>query len=340
MVWEGYAPEPLRYKFKQQILEKYNCKLTFDVVYAESSEQYFPLVRKKDVDLVSLTHHHFKDDRFNYIFNKMLIPVDTSKIHHYEGVMSHLRNSPVIRNKEKVFGIPICQGLYALTYNANKFSTIPTSWKVLWEEEYKEQYVIGGSEFLYNICTVALAMGYPRESISKFDKLNNDIFKQQLRLYVKNAARYWIGQDKAKDLRGMKLSVGWGDGLYTLREEGENWQFANPKEGCVSWFDSIALTWSLRDQPFKQQIAYEWIDFLLEPEFQVEYIIRDISQRPVVTTINSYLTKEEINKMKIDDPDFFRENYILLPNFSKRDRNGFSLLWNGAIKGIEIREIK
>ena len=245
MVWEGYAPEALREEFKKRIFEKYNCELTFDVTYAESSEQYYDLIRKKEVDLVSLTHHHFKDDRFNYISNKLLLPIDTSKLHHYKDVMSHLRDAQSIRNEEKVYGVPICQGLYALTYNADKLKTIPTSWKILWDDENREQYVIGGNEYLYNICTVALTMGYLKESIGKFDSLNNDSFKQQLRLYVKNAARYWIGQDKAKDLRGMKLSVGWGDDLNTLRKEGENWQFANPKEGSISWFDSIVLTWTL-----------------------------------------------------------------------------------------------
>jgi len=336
LVWEGYAPEKYRIVFEDMILKKYGRKVTLDVTYVEASEEYYPPIRKKHVDLVTLTHHHFKDDRFNYISNGLLLPLDIKNIPRFQEVISSLRDASYLRSNKNVFGVPICQGLYALVYNLDKVKTVPTSWNVLWANKYKGKYVLGAKEYLYNVCTTGLAMELPVEFLSSFDKLNNETFKKKLRLLAMNAGGFWIGQDKALYLSGKSLSAGWGDGLSVLRSRDEKWQFAEPKEGSMCWVDSYAITWALANKPFLKKVAEEWINFLLTPEFQVDNIVREISQRPTITTNMPMLSEAEKHKLHIDDPDYFSKNCIMLPTYTQRDRNGLELLWEEAMKGIIV----
>lgn len=337
LVWEGYAPEPYREIFKEFIRKKYNREIKLEVSYVDGSESFYAPIRRKEVDLVTLTHHHFNDDRFNYITNGLILPLETTKIARYGDIIPALREAAYLRRNERVFGAPICQGLYTLVYNTAKVKPPPTSWQILWNPEYKGTYSLGAKEFLYNICTAALAMGYPPESFARFDVLNNKTFRQRLRSLAVNAGGFWLGSDKARYLAGKSLSAGWGDGLNALRRQGEEWRFAQPKEGSIYWVDSYAITWALADKPFLRKVAEEWINFLLGPDFQVEYIVREISQRPTTTTVQARLTGAEKKRLHLGDDDYFSKSCILLPTYSQRDRNGMKLLWSGAMEGIKIK---
>jgi len=337
LVWEGYAPESFRKSFEKEILNKYGRKIALQVTYVEGSADFYSPIRGREVDLVTLTHHHFNDARFNYIANGLLLPLDTKNISRYHDLSPDLRNVKNFRKDNKVFGVPLCRGRYALVYNTSKVKPAPVDWRSLWAPEHEGTYVIGANEYLYNICTVALAMGYPRELIGRFDELDNPSFKRQLRSFVRNAGGFWVGQDKADDLLGKSLSVGWGDSLNVLRERGENWRFAEPIEGSIAWIDSYAATWALAEKPFLRKVAEEWIDFLLKPDYQVGYIVREISQIPTTTTAKSELSETEKKRLHVDEPNYFSRKHILLPTFSIRDRNGLKQLWKEATNGIKIK---
>ena len=336
LVWEGYAPESFRDRFEKLILDKYGRKVTLEVTYITGPDSLFAPIRKREVDLVSLTHHHFNDGRFNFISNGLLIPLDSNNIPGYSDLIPELRDAEYLRKENDVFGIPICQGVYGLAYNVERMEPAPTSWRVLWDPEHKGAYTIGANEYLYNVCMTALAMGYPRKTIGQFTRLDSKKFREQLRLLAENAGGFWVGQDKMEDLAGKNLSVGWGDALNGLRERGERWQTADPEEGSLYWVDSLALTWALDDKPFLKVVAEEWINYVLAPEYQVDQVIRTLSQWPTTTTVSPRLTEAERERLHVGEADFFREKNILLPTFSHRDRNGLKLLWDEAMEGIKV----
>lgn len=336
LVWEGYAPEEYRERFHEMMRKKYGRTVDLQVTYVQGSDEFYPPIRQGEVDVVTLTHHHFNDERFNYISNGLLLPLSTKNIPRFKNIIPSVRDAGYLRKNGEVFGAPVCQGLYALVFNNDKVTPEPSSWSVLWAPEHKGAYTLGANEFLYNICTTALAMGYPKDKINSFDYLNNAEFREKLRSLVKNAGGFWIGQDKAKYLRGKSLSAGWGDGVTDLRESGEDWRFADPKEGAVSWLDSYAMTHALAGKPFLQKAAQEWINFLLSPDFQINYIVRVISQHPTITSIEDLLTEEEKQRLHVGGDTSARDRNIPLPAYSQRDRNGLKLLWEDAMKGVKI----
>ncbi len=339
LVWEGYTPTDYVEEFENYIETKYKKKIKLDITYAESVEKFYDIIRSKKSDIVTISHHTIKDARFNFIEKKLIIPFDLNNIPNHVNIIPDLKMAEFHTIEEKVFGIPIANGPYGLAYNTSVFKQAPNSWKIFWDPVYKNQYVIGASEYLYNINITALAMGYPKSVISRFDVLNNKKFRKKLRQLAVNAHSFWIGVDKSEDLLGMSFATSWGDSLSSLKRKGELWKMAEPIEGTMWWIDEYALTQALEHKPFLKRVAEEWINKSLSPEFQVDHFVREVGIYPVITNLTHLLTTEEKNRIQICNmPGTFTTNRILQNTYSQRDRNGLKLLWDEVMKKNPIKK--
>jgi spermidine/putrescine-binding protein len=338
MAWEGHAPRQHVEKFEKQIEAKYGRKVKLDIKYAFGTDAFYDAIRAKEIDLVIMTHHYYKDERFKYIENKLLLPLNLENIPNYKYVTPALQKAKQLHSNGKIYASPVSQGPYGLAYNTALLKEEPQSWDILWNPGFKGKYVIGANEYTYNASITALALGYAREDISNYDKLNNKEFKDKLRQLAVNAHSFWIGVDKPDDLSGMPLATSWGDSLGLLNRRGEPWKMAEPAEGMPCWFESYAITWALADKPFLKKVAEEYINGVLSTDYQVNHITRYMSLTPVITNIGDLLTPEEKKRLHIGIPNFFKNNRILMPTCSRRDRNGLKLLWKEAMKGIQIKK--
>ena len=340
LIGQGHAPQKYIEKFEKQIQDKYQRKVKLEVNFLSGPDDWYNTIRAGKADLVLLTHHHFKDKRFNYIPNHFLLPIDLKKIPNFKHVIPALQKADYLTDNRKTYGVPVSQGPYGLVYNAAMLKSPPKSWNILWDPRFKGKYVIGAKEYIYNTNITALALGYSKESIKIFDKLNNREFREKLRQLAVNSHSFWIGVDTVDDLSGMSLATSWGDSLGPLNKKGEPWKMAEPVEGMPCWIDNYAITWALADKPFLKKAAEEYINLLLSTEYQVEHIMRNMSLTPIITHINDLLTTEEKERLNVDVPNFFNNNRILLHTYSPRDRNGLMLLWDEAMKGIKIDKDK
>lgn len=339
LIWEGYTPTHYIKEFEHQIEIKYKTKIKLDITYAESVEDFYDAMRSKRSDIVTISHHIIKDARFNFIKKKLIIPFDLNNIPNHVNIIPDLKMAEYHTIDEKVYGIPIANGPYGLAYNTSVFKQAPDSWKIFWNPAYKNQYVIGAHEYLYNINITALAMGYPIGVINSFDVLNNKNFRKKLRQLTVNAHSFWVGVDKPEDILGMSFATSWGDSLSSLKRKGEIWKMAEPNEGTMWWIDEYALTQALEHKPFLKRVAEEWINKSLSPEFQVDHLVREVGIYPVITDINHRLTIEEKNRIQISNmPGTFKTKRILQNTYSQRDRNGLKLLWDEAMKEIPIKK--
>ncbi len=112
---------------------------------------------------------------------------------------------------------------------------------------------------------------------------------------------------------------------------------AMPKEGTPYWIDSYAVTWALADQPFLKQVAELWINTLLQLDYQVDYVLRELTQTPVVMNFGESLTPAEMERLQIDAQEHASENRIPQPTVSRRDRNGLKALWEDATAEIIVQ---
>lgn len=337
-VREGYAPESSCRHFEELMRTKYGRPISLQVTLSAGADDFYNSIRFKEADLVTLPHHQFRDEQFNYISNGLLLPLNTENISHYTTLLPDLSGAESFWTHDGLYGVPVSQEIYAFMFNSSKVNRWPQSWNILWEPQYQEDYALGANEYFYNICTTALAMGYPKESLTRFDKLNTAEFRKRLRELTEHAAGFWEEQEETPRQFGRSLSTGWGGNLKELKRQGEKWQVAMPREGSIRRVTCYAVTWALADKPFHKKIAEEWINYLLSPEFQVNQIVREMSRQPVTATAVNEMKLLSKHKSLTHTAEYYKENCILLPTCSRRDRNGFKLLWSEAMKDLKPAE--
>jgi spermidine/putrescine transport system substrate-binding protein len=330
LVWPEYAPEMFCERFEDMIFDKYEKKIQLQISYTQGLEYFYEQIRLEKVDLVTLPHHLFKDQRFEYIGDRLLRPLHPEKIPRFKDILPKLRTLDSITRKGKVYGAPFCQGVYGLMYNADKIASPPTSLNILWDPEFKGDYIIGKNQFLHNICTTALALGYAHDSIEKYDQLNEPLFVGKLKDLCSNAAGFWsLYPEKDVAFSSKRLALGRGDNLLSLRSQGADWRFAEPEEGSTAWADCYAITRAVESGSFRLKLAREWINFVLSPEFQADHIIKTISRGAATSTAKDRLTGEQ--KAAYEKRlDYFNKKGVLLYPCTIRDRNGLQMLWDEA----------
>jgi len=70
LVWEGYTPKEYVEQFENEIEIRFGRKVKLYITYAGSVEDFYDAIREKSFDLVTISHHTIKDERFNYIEKK------------------------------------------------------------------------------------------------------------------------------------------------------------------------------------------------------------------------------------------------------------------------------
>lgn len=332
LIWEGYAPETLQQEFIEEVKNKHGIDLTFDVAFCTGNDDFFPALRDDKADIISPSHNVPKDKRFKLIKLKLVLPLDLGLIPNYTNLLPALLKADYCTQDGKVYAVPHVRGPYGLAYNTNIVKQEPDTWNVLWDPAYKGQYAIGGKDqYEHNVSATALALGIPAGKIYDYKTINTPEMQDKLAQLAMNAKSMWEGVDDAKTLKGLALAAVWGFSFPELKQMGETWRIAEPKEGTTGWVDNFMLSSSLAGQPEKSKIAHEWLNFVLSDAYQV-YDIRGLACAPVTTTVNAKLTPEEISQFHLDDPSHFGKNRILWQVLDKKDRNGLKRLWDNALK--------
>lgn len=332
LTWEGYAPDKQVKQFENQMAKKYGEPVKLDIRYVSSPNEYFNSIRKNAVDIIAPSHNIIKDERYNLVTNKLILPIDLNNIPNYAKLIPSLQHADYTTIDGQVYSVPLVHGPYGLAYNTELVDPGPTSWNVLWKEAYKQRYALSSDYFEVNVYVTALALGISPDKIADISALSAPDVQAKLNELAKNANNLWEGVDTVKSMENNALGAAWGFSFPGLASKGQNWKMAEPKEGTTSWVDGHAISKAVSNKPKHKRLAEEWINFTLSDAFQVEVIVRGIASAPVNTTIKDKLTSTEVKSLHLDDPNYFANSRILWPTLSLRERNFLKNLWLKAMK--------
>ncbi|MDM8542995.1 extracellular solute-binding protein [Desulfococcaceae bacterium HSG9] len=330
--WKVYAPEEFQQKFIKLVKEKFDIDLKLDIKYVNEPDEIFPVLRNGKADIITPSHNVPKDERYQLIKHKLVLPLNLENIPNYKNVQPGLQKADYCSQGDKVYAVPVARGPYGLAYNTMILKEAPKSWNIFWDPRFKDKYTLGKYQYEENIFNAALAMGFSPKDMSNYKKLNTPKFQKKLAQLVANAHGMWKIQDNPEDLQGLSFAMSWGDSLIGLKKMGEIWKMAEPKEGTTVWVDNVMIGHTLENKPKLKQIAEEWLNIVLSDEYQLNVVTRKIGTIPVVTSIMDKLTPDEIVRCHIEDPAYFTNNCILWPTLSKADRKGLKRLWDKAMK--------
>lgn len=281
--------------------------------------------------MLSPAHNIPKSARWKLIEGNVTLPVNLANIPNYNDLIPALQKAAYITEGGDVYGVPIVYGPYGLAYNTTVFPEAPTSWTIFWDPQYHGRYSISADYHEANIYMTALALGLTREQIFSYNTVNTPELNQKLKELAQYAKSFWVGVDTANDLQGLAFATAWGFALPELRQRGELWKMAEPREGTTGWVDNWMLGYALAENPTLKQIAEEWINYSISPEIQASYV-HNIAQFPVNLAVSPLLTPEERTVFHVDDPTYFQDHLILWEILAERDQNAFKAMWQKARK--------
>lgn len=209
----------------------------------------------------------------------MLEPLDYTNIPNYEKYFDSEKYGYLVENGISDYAVIYNVGTTILIYNTKYVKEKPTSWKVLWDEQYK------GKVLMFNNPRDAFAiaqflLGQDLNTVSKEDWDNAAELLLEQRQKVK--PEYVMDEVFIKMESGDYALAAYYAGDYELmKENNPDLDFVLPEEGVNTFYDAFCIPRGTQNK----KGAEAFINFMMEPEVALanaEYIYYATPNKAVV----------------------------------------------------------
>lgn len=203
------------------------------------------------------------------ISEDMLLPLDYNNIPNYNKYFASEKYGHLVGNGISDYAVIYNVGTTILIYNKNFVKEEPTSWKVLWDEQY------AGKVLMFNNPrdSFAIAQFVLGQSINTTEKAEWDAAAELLMEQRKNVKpEYVMDEVFIKMESGEYAFATYYAGDYELMvENNPDLGFVFPKEGVNTFYDAMCIPSASQNK----KGAEAFINFMMEPEIALanaEYI--------------------------------------------------------------------
>lgn len=188
----------------------------------------------------------------------MLEEIDHAKIPNIKNLFPRFLDEPFDPGRK--YSLPYMWGTVGIGYRKSKVSSVPDSWKVLYDsDEY------AGKIALLSDCGTMLscALKYLGYSANSTDKAENEAAAQLIIKQKKNIKSF--ADDNGQDLLAsgeVDVTMEYNGDIQQLMTEDDDIGFVLPKEGGLLWEDTLAIP---TGAPHPEN-AHAFINYIYEPE--------------------------------------------------------------------------
>ncbi|UCH24945.1 MAG: extracellular solute-binding protein [Trueperaceae bacterium] len=262
--FEGYTDDAWVQEFEADT----GCGV--NVTYTGSVDEMFARMVGSDgadFDLISIDTSLFG----RYTEQGLLRPYDVSALPNVANLLPAFQRVEEAIVDDEVYGIPIAWGSLGLIYDVDEVSPAPTSWDVLWSEEYENQIIVL-DDTNNNIVNAAIILGFD-------DPFNlNEAQMEEVKALLIDQKRvlqsYYAGFEEGNNIwesGGAVLMFSMGEfQAVDLRDRGYNVEYIIPDEGGIGWLDTWAMSKGVQDV----ECAQAWVDFFLRPELGTDMSVK------------------------------------------------------------------
>ncbi len=306
-----------------EVLTMFTEETGIEVVYDEyeTNEIMYPKIEAGAViyDLVCPSDYMIN----KMINNDLLQKIDLENIPNHTNIGEDYWKMSEGFDPGNQYSVPYVWGTVGILYNTSMVKEKVDSWKILWDEKYKDEILMQDS--VRDAFMVAeKLLGYSMNTTDE-DELQEakELLQQQkpiVQAYVVDQVRdKMIGNEAAL---GVIYS---GEAIYTKREN-PDLEYVIPKEGSNLWIDS----WVIPKNALHKENAEKFIDFLCRPE--IAYMNFDYI---------TYSTPNVPGRELIEDEDI-RNSPIAYPNLSDYSLETYTCLGDKADRHLNDlwREVK
>ncbi|MGH6919150.1 MAG: ABC transporter substrate-binding protein, partial [Geminicoccaceae bacterium] len=167
-----------------------------NVTYTGSVDEMFAKMKGSegaDYDLISIDTSLFG----RYIEQGLIVPYDLSKIPNTANLLPAFRDVAEVQHDGDTYGVPITWGSLGLIYDKDEVDPPPTSWEVLWDEDYKGRIIVL-DDTNNNIVNTAIILGYEDPFNLTDEQL--EAIKQKLIDQKKVLLSYFAGYEEGNNI--------------------------------------------------------------------------------------------------------------------------------------------
>jgi spermidine/putrescine-binding protein len=318
LVWEGYA-DP---SFVQGFEEKYHCKVSAS--YMGSSDELVAKLRggsAGNYDVISPS----SDVATSIATAGLALSLDLAQIPSYERLSPQLTSLPLVRIKEKVYGVPFVWGPDPLLYDTTVFTKPPESWTVFWDAKYRGKISVWDD--LSTVYMAAQVLGYDKPDPSQLYNLSDEqleAVKKKLLELKPNIRKMWSTGGELTNLfqnHEVVAAMGWPLTTNQLRKINFPIGETIPKENTTGWIDHLMITAGSENK----ELAYKFLEYMVEAQTQKK--VTDVTgYTPANPQAAQLMTPDEIKGLHLDDVDSYQARLYFWQNVPRRAK--YNEIWN------------
>ena len=318
LVWEGYA-DP---SFLQPFEQAHKCKVV--AAYMGSSDELVAKLRggsASNYDVISPS----SDVATSIVRAGLAAPLDLAKIPSYGQLSARLRDSPLVKDKGQVYGVPFVWGPNPLLYDTAAFPQAPDSWSILWDPKYKGKISLWDE--LSSVYMAAQILGYDKPDANNIYNLNDaqlEAVKKKLIELKPNIRKYWAtGGELTNLFQNHEIIAAMGWPLMTNQLRKINFPIAEviPKENTTGWIDHLMITAAST----RKDLAQQFLEYMIEAKTQK--LVADVTQyTPANPATSELLTPQERKNLHLDNPDEYMKRIYFWQDVPRRAK--YNEIWN------------
>jgi spermidine/putrescine-binding protein len=246
-------------------------------------------------------------------------PLDLSRIPDWGKIFPAFKTLPGVTVDGKTYMIPVDAGTAGIMYNADAITTPPTSWKDLFDPQYKGQAAMEDIS-VTAIDIGALILGYSDPLSMTPDQLDN--VKNYLIDHKDQFRTFWHSDAEVNNLfknGEIVIASGYPGNALALQKEGVNVKFVAAQEGQMLWTCGYGISTDAQNI----DAAYALINWYLSPEaelYEAKYFAYTVANSRVLDIAPQKL----IDEASLDSPYHF-DNAI--PASPPKDRSAWTEVW-------------
>ena len=318
LVWEGYADPSFVHAFEQA----HHCKVVAS--YMGSSDELVAKLRggsASNFDVISPS----SDVAASIAHTGLAAPLDISKLPAYSQLSQKLRDMPLVKFNNQIYGVPFMWGPNPLLYDTTAFAQPPPSWSVLWVPSLRGK--VSAWDDLSTVYMAAQVLGYDKPDPSQLYNLSDaqlDAVKKKLLELKPNIRKLWSTGGELTNLfqnHEVVIAMGWPLMTNDLRKLHFPIGETIPQENTTGWIDHLMIT----SASTHKELAEAFLAYMIEAQTQKQ--VTDVTHyTPANPNAAQFMTPDEKKSLHLDDPDAYMQHIYFWQDVPRRAK--YTEIWN------------
>jgi putative spermidine/putrescine transport system substrate-binding protein/spermidine/putrescine transport system substrate-binding protein len=318
LVWEGYADPSFVHAFEQA----HHCKVVAS--YMGSSDELVAKLRggsASNFDVISPS----SDVAASIAHTGLAAPLDISKLPAYSQLSQKLRDMPLVKFNNQIYGVPFMWGPNPLLYDTTAFAQPPPSWSVLWVPSLRGK--VSAWDDLSTVYMAAQVLGYDKPDPSQLYNLSDaqlDAVKKKLLELKPNIRKLWSTGGELTNLfqnHEVVIAMGWPLMTNDLRKLHFPIGETIPQENTTGWIDHLMIT----SASTHKELAEAFLAYMIEAQTQKQ--VTDVTHyTPANPNAAQFMTPDEKKSLHLDDPDAYMQHIYFWQDVPRRAK--YNEIWN------------